>query len=107
MTKLTKKQEYVIGAIIAEISETQSDGASNWGGWQGGLPGSGSPLKGMKGGKDDTGRLQSKSQTVRKRAPGGVLNSLPHDSDGNVQLTAKKTQVIVNPTIKQSENDID
>jgi hypothetical protein len=102
----------VIQRLVRErytpISETTGDGASNWGGWQGGMPGSGSPLKGMRGGKNDTGRIQNQSQTVRRKksAPGGTVGNLPKGNDGNIRL-GPKTKVIVNPTIKQSENDID
>jgi hypothetical protein len=72
------------------------------------MPGSGSPLKGMRGGKNDTGRIQNQSETVRRKksAPGGTVGNLPKGNDGNICL-GPKTKVIVNPTIKQSENDID
>ena len=102
----------VIQRLVRErytpISETTGDGASDWGGWQGGMPGSGSPLKGMRGGKNDTGRIQNQLQTVRRKksAPGGTVGNLPKGNDGNIRL-GPKTKVIVNPTIKQSENDID
>jgi hypothetical protein len=102
----------VIQRLVRErytpIYETTGDGASNWGGWQGGMPGSGSPLKGMRGGKNDTGRIENQSQTVRRKksAPGGTVGNLPKGNDGNIRL-GPKTKVIVNPTIKQSENDID
>jgi hypothetical protein len=52
------------------LNELVSDNPSNWGGWQGGFPGSnGSPLKGMRGGsRDDTGKIPAK-----KKATGGTI----------------------------------
>ena len=88
--------------IMDVLSEIVSDGASNWGGWQGGMPGSGSPLKGMKGGgKDDVGKIQKK-QDVQKPA-----KSPPEDTKDDIKLSGKKTKVIVSPTLQQSANKID
>ena len=86
----------VINKLIMEIA---SDAPSNWGGWQGGQPGSGTPLRGMRGGKDDTGRPNRKSQTIKQTSAGGWK--------GLFKLDGKRTSVIVNPTLKQSENDLD
>jgi hypothetical protein len=84
------------------VHEIVSDGASNWGGWQGGFPGSGSPLKGLNsgGGKHDTGKIQ-KYQDVKRK------NASWQQGQGPFKLSAKRTKVIVSPTLKQSENKID
>jgi hypothetical protein len=70
------------------LHEIASDAPSNWGGWAGGQPGDGSPLKGLR------------------KSPGGTVNSLV-GRDGNIKLSAKKTQVIFEPTMKQSQADVD
>jgi hypothetical protein len=97
--KLNHRQEEFLEEIIVEIV---SDGASNWGGWQGGFPGSGSPLKGMSGGKNGTGKIPPKKKSIL----GGTVNNLDKDGKGNIKLSRQKTQVILEPTIKQSENEI-
>lgn len=81
----------VIQKILQEIA---SDNPSNWGGWQGGFPGSGTPLKGLKGGaKDDTGPQRTSAAFRAGR--------------GTFKLSGKKTMVIFAPTLKQSENKLD
>src|SRR5580658_4491050 len=93
---LNRRQEGFLEEIIVEIV---SDGASNWGGWQGGFPGSGSPLKGMKGGgKDDVGKIQKKQDVQKPAKPP------PEDTKDDIKLSGKKTKVIVSPTLQQSAN---
>jgi hypothetical protein len=84
------------------LNELVSDNPSSWGGWQGGFPGgNGSPLKGMRNsnGKDHTRRIPAK-----KKAPGGTIKI---GRDGQFKLDGTVSKVIVNPTMRQSENDID
>ena len=49
------------------VAETVSDAASNFGGWQGGFPGTGDPLKGLRsgGGKNDVGKIQRDKDVKR------------------------------------------
>jgi hypothetical protein len=84
------------------VHEIVSDGASNWGGWQGGFPGSGSPLKGMRGG-GDVGKIQ-KYQDVQRKPK---RTSPSWQVGGSFKLSGKKTKVIQEPTLKQSENKLD
>jgi hypothetical protein len=74
-----KRARTIIRTLIHKLAE---DNPSNWGGWQGGSPGDGSPLKGL--------RSNSKSAASK-----------------GFQLSGKKTVVVFNPTKKQSENDLD
>jgi hypothetical protein len=77
------------------LSEIASDNPSNYGGWQGGFPGSGSALTGIrKGSKDDTGKTPSRSATFQHR-------------QGQFKLSGTKTKIILEPTMKQSQNDLD
>jgi hypothetical protein len=84
------------------VHEIVSDGASNWGGWQGGFPGSGSPLKGMKGG-GDVGKNQKYRDVQRKPK----RTNASWQVGGSFKLSGKKTKVIQSPILKQSENKID
>jgi hypothetical protein len=62
----------------------------------------------IKGGsKDGTGQLPNQSQTVsKKKSADGTVNNLNKDGKGDIKLSGKKSQVIISPTLKQSENDI-
>lgn len=100
---ISKTAQKVINKLLKEIV---ADNPSNWGGWQGGFPGgNGSALKNLKSG---TAR---KPMPKRKSEPelssrGHTANALKHGGKF-MKLTAKKTGVIITPTLKQTQNKLD
>lgn len=42
-----------------------------------------------------------------KKEPSQKHHGMPRGNDGNVRLSAKKTKIIREPTVSQSENDVD
>ena len=101
MKKLSKEDRIIQTVIEFVVNETVSDAASNFGGWQGGFPGTGDPLKGLKsgGGKDDVGK------SPKRR--GATVNSLKGGNvKGDIKLSRARTKVIMEPTLKQSENPL-
>jgi hypothetical protein len=78
------------------LNELVSDGASNWGGWQSGFPGSGSPNTGMTKTKgEDVGAL-----------PKVKTNTLRSGADDLIKLDGSKTDVIVSPTLNQAATGV-
>lgn len=44
---------------------------------------------------------------MTRKAPSKKHSGMPRGSDGDVKLSAKKTSVFLEPTLRQSQNDTD